>query len=82
MKTRLEKDSLGTKEVPADALFGIQTLRAVENFPVSGWRFSRSFIRALALIKKAAAQVNLERGGLEAKSGAAIVQAAREVAEG
>jgi fumarate hydratase class II len=82
MKTRLEKDSLGTKEVPADALFGIQTLRAVENFPVSGWRFSRSFIRALALIKKAAAQVNQERGGLEAKSGAAIVQAAQEVAEG
>jgi aspartate ammonia-lyase len=46
MKTRLEKDSLGTKEVPADALYGIQTLRAVENFPVSGWRFpARSFGR-------------------------------------
>ncbi len=82
MKTRVEKDSLGTKEVPAEALFGIQTLRAVENFPVSGWRFPRSFIRALALIKKAAAEVNQERGGLDPKLGGAVVQAAREVADG
>ena len=57
MKIRIEKDSLGTKEVPADALFGIQTLRAVENFPVSGWRFPRSFSRALALIDRCAAAV-------------------------
>lgn len=76
MKTRTEKDSLGPKEVPADALYGIQTLRAVENFPVSGWRFSRSFIRALALIKKSAAEVNLKRGDLDPKVGGAIVQAA------
>ncbi|HMX42212.1 MAG TPA: lyase family protein, partial [Elusimicrobiota bacterium] len=82
MKTRTEKDSLGPKEVPADALYGIQTLRAVENFPVSGWRFSRSFIRALALIKKSAAEVNLKRGDLDPKVGGAIVQAAGEVADG
>ncbi|MBP9127240.1 MAG: aspartate ammonia-lyase, partial [Elusimicrobia bacterium] len=82
MKTRIEKDSLGTKEVPADALFGIQTLRAVENFPVSGWRFPRSFIRALALIKKCAAEVNMELGGLDKKVGGAILQSAQEVADG
>ncbi len=82
MKTRTEKDSLGPKEVPVDALFGIQTLRAVENFPVSGWRFPRSFIRALALIKKCAADVNMELGGLDKKVGEAIRQSAQEVADG
>jgi fumarate hydratase, class II len=82
MKTRLEKDSLGPKEVPADAYYGVQTLRAVENFPVSGWRFPRSFIRALALIKRAAAQVNMEMGKLDKRLGNAIVRAAGEVAEG
>ncbi|MBI4396188.1 MAG: class II fumarate hydratase, partial [Elusimicrobia bacterium] len=81
-KTRLEKDSMGTKEVPADAYYGVQTLRAVENFPVSGWRLPRPFIRALALIKRAAAQVNMERGLLDEKRGRAIVQAATEAAEG
>lgn len=82
MKTRIEKDSLGTKEVSVDALYGIQTLRAVENFPVSGWRFSRSFIRALSLIKKSAAHVNMDLGFLDQKVGGAIQQAAGEVAEG
>ena len=82
MKTRLEKDSLGTKEVPADALYGIQTLRAVENFPVSGWRFPRSFIRALSLIKKCAAQVNMDLGFLDKKVGEAVRQSAAEAAEG
>jgi fumarate hydratase class II len=82
MKTRIEKDSLGAKEIPADALYGIQTLRAVENFPVSGWRFPRSFIRALALIKKGAAQANMDRGALDRKIGGAILQAAGEAAEG
>lgn len=82
MKTRIEKDSLGTKEVSADLLYGIQTLRAVENFPVSGWRFPRSFIRALSLIKKCAAQVNMELGFLDKKVGEAIRQSASEAAEG
>jgi fumarate hydratase class II len=82
MKTRLEKDSLGTKEVSVDALYGIQTLRAVENFPVSGWRFPRSFIRALSLIKKCAAQVNMDLGFLDKKVGDAVLQSAVEAAEG
>ncbi len=82
MKTRVEKDSLGSKEVPADALYGIQTLRAVENFPVSGWRFPRSFVRALALIKKCAAQANLDLGAIDKKTGEAVRQAAAEAAEG
>jgi fumarate hydratase class II len=82
MKTRIEKDSLGTKEVSADLLYGIQTLRAVENFPVSGWRFPRSFIRALSLIKKCAAQVNMDLGFLDKKAGTAILQSATEAAEG
>jgi fumarate hydratase, class II len=82
MKTRTEKDSIGTKEVPADAYYGIQTLRAVENFPVSGWRFPRSFIRALALIKRSAAKVNVKRGRLDPKLGEAVTRAAGEVMEG
>jgi fumarate hydratase, class II len=82
MKTRTEKDSLGTREVPADAYYGIQTLRAVENFPVSGWRFPRRFIRALALIKKGAASVNGEMGLLPHDVAAAVVKAAGEVADG
>ncbi len=82
MKTRIEKDSLGNKEVPVDVYYGIQTLRAVENFPVSGLRVPRRFIRALALIKRSAAQVNMEMGLLDKKIGDAIVQAATEVMEG
>ncbi|MGQ0645637.1 MAG: class II fumarate hydratase [Elusimicrobiota bacterium] len=82
MKTRQEKDSLGTRDVPADAYYGIQTLRAVENFPVSGLRFPRAFLRALALIKRSAAQVNMELGLLDKKIGEAVVQAATEVMDG
>ena len=62
---RTEKDSMGPVQVPADALYGAQTMRAVENFPVSGIPFPRSFIRALGLIKLAAAQVNQQLGHLE-----------------
>ncbi|MCS6845903.1 MAG: class II fumarate hydratase [Caldilineales bacterium] len=79
---RVERDSMGPVEVPADALYGAQTMRAVHNFPVSGLRFPRSFIRALALIKLAAAQVNLAMGRLDPKLAEAIVQAAQEVADG
>jgi fumarate hydratase class II len=80
--TRIERDSMGEKEVPAEAYYGIQTLRAVENFPISDLRFPRPFIRTLGLIKWAAARVNQELGLLEPKRAQAIAQAAREVAEG
>ncbi len=79
---RTEKDSMGPVQVPADALYGAQTMRAVENFPVSGIPFPRSFIRALGLIKLAAAQVNQQLGHLEQALAASIVQAAQEVADG
>jgi fumarate hydratase class II len=79
---RIEKDSMGPVQVPADALYAAQTQRAVDNFPVSGIRFSRSFIRALGLIKLAAAQVNQQLGHLDPVLTAAIVQAAQEVADG
>ncbi len=79
---RVEKDSMGPVQVPADALYAAQTQRAVDNFPVSGIRFSRSFIRALGLIKLAAAQVNQQLGHLDAGLTDAIVQAAQEVADG
>jgi fumarate hydratase class II len=79
---RRETDSLGEVEVPADALWGAQTQRAVGNFPVSGRRLPRRLIRALALIKKAAAEVNRESGAFDARLADAIVQAAHEVAIG
>jgi fumarate hydratase class II len=79
---RVESDSLGKVEVPETALYGAQTQRAAENFPVSGLRLPRRVIRALALIKKAAAEVNRANGKLDAKLADAICQAAREVAAG
>jgi fumarate hydratase class II len=79
---RIEKDSLGEVKVPKDALYGAQTRRAVENFPVSGIRFPRAFIRALGLIKAAAAEVNVGLELLEQKTADAIRRAALEVAEG
>jgi len=79
---RIEKDSLGEMRVPEDALYGAQTQRAVENFPISGQRFGRGFIRALGLIKKFAAETNAELGNLEAAVADAIVRAAGEVADG
>ncbi|MBI4483841.1 MAG: class II fumarate hydratase [Acidobacteria bacterium] len=81
-KARIETDSLGEVRVPEGVYYGAQTQRAVENFPISGLRFPRSFIRALGLLKKAAAETNLELGALEERVGKAIVQAAQEVAEG
>lgn len=79
---RIERDSLGELKVPSDALWGAQTQRAVDNFPISGLRMPRDFIRALGLIKWAAATANLELGGLEAKQAAAIQKASLEVIEG
>ena len=80
--TRTERDSMGEVEVPANALYGASTQRAVLNFPISGQRFPRSFIRALGLIKEAAAETNAELGLLGADVAEAIATAAAEVAEG
>src|SRR5260370_19536552 len=80
--TRTEKESRGEMTRPADALHGASTHRAVLNFPVSGYRFSRPFIRALGLIKWAAAQGNQDLGLLDAERAGLIAQAAEEVAEG
>ncbi len=80
--TRIERDPLGEKAVPADALYGIQTLRAVENFPVSGLRPLPVFVDAVIWIKRAAALVHKETGRLEPRLADAIVQAADEVLAG
>jgi fumarate hydratase class II len=79
---RTEHDSMGELQVPADALWGAQTQRAVQNFPISGLTMPREFIRALGLIKQAAAMANLELGLLDEKKAAAIINAARIVASG
>ena len=79
---RIEKDSLGDVKVPKDALYGAQTQRAVENFPVSGIRFPRVFIRALGLIKAVSAEVNAGLGLLDANIANAVHLAGLEVAEG
>ena len=80
--SRMEKDSMGEMLVPESALYGASTQRAVLNFPVSGYRFSRPFIRALGLLKWSAAQANHDLGLLDAHRCALIVQAAEEVVEG
>jgi fumarate hydratase, class II len=79
---RMEKDSMGEMSVPGSALYGASTQRAVLNFPISGYRFSRPFIRALGLIKWAAAQANHDLGLLDAERSALIVQAAEEIVDG
>src|SRR5712692_10269233 len=79
---RVERDSLGEMQVPAEVYYGASTARAVRNFPVSGLRFPRPFLRALGLIKRAAAEVNMDLGLLDRRLGEAIVQAATEVADG
>jgi aspartate ammonia-lyase len=76
---RKEKDSLGYVEVPATAYYGAQTARAVENFPISGMRAHPQLIRALGMVKRAAAQANQELGLVDAKRADAIIQAAQEV---
>jgi fumarate hydratase class II len=81
-KTRIEADSMGEMEVPDDAYYGASTQRAVLNFPISDLRLPRRFIRALGLIKWAAAGVNHELGRLDARLAEAIRQAALEVADG
>jgi fumarate hydratase class II len=80
--TRVERDTMGEMEVPKDAYYGASTQRAVINFPVSGIRLPRRFLRAIGLIKSAAAQVNRDLGLLDAALADAIAQAAQEVADG
>ncbi|MGM0829828.1 MAG: aspartate ammonia-lyase [Bacillota bacterium] len=79
---RVEKDFLGEKEVPEDVYYGIQTLRAVENFPVTGYKIHKEMIDALAVVKKAAALANMETTRLYDGIGQAIVQASDEILEG
>ena len=82
MNGRMEKDSMGEMRVPADAYYGAQTARAVENFPISGLTLGRRFIEAMGLVKWAAGRVNRSQGFLDAERAGLIEQAATEVMEG
>jgi len=79
---RTEQDSMGSMQVPAEALYGAQTARALENFPISGLRFARPFLRALGQIKEHAARVNREQAALDDRLALAIMDAAEEVVRG
>ena len=74
---RQEKDSIGIKEIPADVYYGVQTARAVENYPISGMRANPTLIRAIGMVKYAAAQANKELGLVDDKRADAIMQAAQ-----
>ena len=76
---RQEKDSIGIKEIPADVYYGVQTARAVENYPISGMRANPTLIRAFGMVKYAAAEANKELGLVDEKRADAIMQAAKEV---
>src|SRR5712692_9023709 len=80
--TRQEKDSIGFKEVPANAYYGVQTARAVENYPISGMRAHPTLIRAIGLVKQAAAEANKALQLVDESRANAIIKAAQEVAEG
>jgi len=82
MDRRIERDSLGEVRVPASAYYGVQTARAIENFPISGERPHPLLVRAYALIKKAAARAHREMGNLEPEKADAIIRAADEIARG
>ncbi|KXH84131.1 aspartate ammonia-lyase [Sporosarcina sp. HYO08] len=79
---RLERDFIGEKQVPNEAYYGIQTLRAVENFPITGYSIDKQLITAIAIVKKSAAQANLAIGQLDEKIANAIIQASEEIIEG
>src|SRR5215467_14630927 len=79
---RSEHDTMGEVRVPSGALYGAQTQRAVENFPISRLRFQRTFIQALGLIKSAAAQANAQLGEISRSQADAIIAAAEGVAKG
>lgn len=78
---RIEHDFLGDKEVPVDAYYGVQTMRAIENFPITGYTIDRALIIAMGIVKKAAAHANMDIGILSKKKGKAIMDAATEVIE-
>src|SRR5262249_24357689 len=80
--TRIEKDSLGTKEIAGGRYYGIQTTRAVENYPISGMRAHPTLVRAFGMVKEAAAEANRELGLIDTKIADAIIQAAQEVEQG
>src|SRR6185436_1563258 len=80
--TRTETDSFGPIEVPADRYWGAQTERSLENFRIGGHRMPAPVVRALGIVKRAAAEVNMDLGKLDPKLGKAIVRAADEVIEG
>lgn len=82
VETRIEKDFLGSKDVPIDAYYGIQTLRATENFPITGYRIHEDLIKAMAIVKKAAATANMEVKLLNPRLGEAICRAADEIIQG
>jgi aspartate ammonia-lyase len=82
MKSRREVDPLGERRVPTEAYYGIQTLRALENFPVSGIHSPEIFVHSYALVKKACARVNVELGWLDEKTGKALIQACDEILAG
>lgn len=82
INVRTERDFLGAREVPADAYYGIQTLRAAENFAITGYRIQDELIKALAVVKKAAALANMDAGLLNPEIGRAIAQAAEEIING
>jgi len=79
---RIEKDFLGEKEIPVNAYYGVQTMRATENFPITGYRLHASLIVAMAMVKKAAAIANMEVSRLNPRLGNAIVTAAQEIIDG
>src|ERR1044072_3232905 len=79
---RLEHDFLGEREVPAEAYYGVQTLRGAENFPITGYRIHPALIRAMGIVKKSAALANRDTGHLDARIANAIAQAADDVIAG
>lgn len=81
-RTRVERDFLGEKEIPEEVYYGVQTLRAVENFPITGYRLQDELITAMAIVKKAAALANMDVQQLDEIIGNAIVKAADEVIAG
>lgn len=82
MLFRIENDSIGEKQVPKDAYYGVQTLRAAENFKITGYSLNSEFIKALAKIKKASASTNINIGILDSKIGSAIMKACDEIISG
>src|SRR5262249_4899194 len=82
MKTRIEKDSMGELAIPADAYYGVQTQRAVLNFPISGWRAYPELILATVQIKRAAVMANMALKEVDKKKGQAILQACEEMIAG